>query len=77
MNKENARTRTKIRNIRTIAEFEDLINGVMITDEEREIMRLHYKENKTLSYIAYELGMSDATVKRKHKKILMKIGKLI
>lgn len=77
MDDENARTRNKVKNIRTVAEFEDLIGSAMITEEEREIMRMHYKDGKTLSYISYELGMSEATIKRKHRKILMKIGKLI
>lgn len=33
-------------------------------------------EQKTMAYIADELGMSEITVKKKHSKMLMKIGRM-
>ena len=48
----------------------------MLSEEEKTILRMHYKEQKPLCYIADELGMSEITVKKKHRKMLMKIGKL-
>ena len=48
----------------------------MLSEEERQILWLYYKDHKSLTYIADILGMSESTIKRKHKKLLMKIGKL-
>lgn len=76
MNKENAKTRDRIKQIETIEQFENLLNKLILSDEERNILILHYKEQKPLVYIADVLGMSESTVKRKHKKLLMKVGKL-
>ena len=76
MDKENAKTRRRLKQIETIEQFENILNKIMLFNEERMILTLHYKEQKSLTYIADELGMSEATVKRKHKKLLMKIGRL-
>lgn len=76
MDKENAKTRRRLKQIETIEQFENILNKIMLSNEERMILTLHYKEQKSLTYIADELGMSEATVKRKHKKLLMKIGRL-
>lgn len=48
----------------------------MLSEEEKKILWLHYKEQKTMAFIADELGMSEITVKKKHSKMLMKIGKM-
>lgn len=76
MDKGNARTRERLRQISSVKDFESLIEQTMLSDEEKKILWLHYKEQKTMSYIADELGMSEPTVKRKHSKMLMKIGKM-
>ena len=76
MDKENAKTRRRWKQIETIEQSENILNKIMLSNEERMILTLHYKEQKSLTYIADELGMSEATVKRKHKKLLMKIGRL-
>ena len=47
----------------------------MLSEEEKQILWMHYKEEKSLLYIADTLGMSETTIKKKHRKILMKIGK--
>ena len=49
---------------------------VMLSEEEKRILWLHYKEQKTMAFIADELGMSEITIKKKHSKMLMKIGKM-
>lgn len=75
MDKETIRTRNKIKQIGSMKDFELLLNSSVLSDEEKKIIEMHYKEQKTLTYIADVLGMSEATVKRKHKKVLMKLGK--
>ena len=76
MDKQTARTRSKLKQISSIEEFENILNGAMLSDEEKQLLELHYKEQKPLIYIADELGMSEATVKRKHRKLLMKLGRV-
>lgn len=76
MDKENARTRKKLKQIESVKDFEDLLNQTMISEEDKTILRMHYKEQKSLMYIADFLGMSEITVKKKHRKILLKIGKM-
>lgn len=77
MKAETARAKRKLKNIETVRYFEDLLNRMMISEEERKILTLIYKEQKTISYIADALGMSEANVKRKHHKLLMKVGKIL
>ena len=77
MDKENANTRNKIKQICSVKDFEEMLSDTMLSDEEKEVMRMIYKEQKTLGYIADHLGLSESSVKKKHRKILMKIGKRI
>ena len=74
MDKENAETRKKLKGISSVDEFRSILERTMLSDEEKQILILYYKEKKSLAYIADELGMSETTVKRKHRKMLMKLG---
>ena len=73
MDKENAETRKKLKGISTVDEFKNILDRTMLS-EEKQILLMHYKDKKSLTYIADELGMSEVTVKRKHRKMLMKLG---
>lgn len=75
MDKSTIKTRNKIKQIGSMKDFEILINSSVLSEEEKKIIEMHYKEQKTLMYIADELGMSESTVKRKHRNVLMKLGK--
>lgn len=76
MDKEKTATRNKLRQIHSVKDFESLLDQTMLSDEDKTILRLHYKDQKSLSYIADTLGMSEATVKKRHSKILLKVGKM-
>ena len=76
MDKENADTRKKLKGISSVDEFRSILERTMLSDEEKQILILYYKEKKSLAYIADELGMSEVTVKRKHRKMLMKLGSI-
>lgn len=76
MDKDNAIARKKLKQIHSVRDFESLLEHTMLSDEEKQILRLHYKDQKSLSCIADELGLSEVTVKKKHRKILLKIGKM-
>lgn len=77
MASEHIKTRRKIENIDTITDFNNLINQLMISPEQKEMMRLHYVEDKNFNYIADILGYSESAMKKWHTKILKKISKLI
>ena len=75
MDKSNINTRSKLKQITSVKDFENLLNQTMLSEEEKQILRIHYKEQKSLSFIGDTLGMSETTVKRKHRKALLKLGK--
>lgn len=77
MGKKNAETRTKLKDISSVKEFSDLMEQIMLSEEEKKILWMHYKEKKTLQCIADEIGLSEIAVKKKHRKMLMKIGRMI
>lgn len=52
-------------------------NKRMISDEEKELMRLHYIQKKDFRFIGDTLGYSEASIKAKHRKILKKLNKLL
>ena len=76
MNKEQREIRKKLKGITTVKQFEDMINSVLISDEERKILNLIYREQKPFSVVADEIGISERTLTRKHAKLLMKIGSM-
>ena len=81
MDKKNADTRKKLKQMSSVRDFESLFESLMeqtmLSEEEKKILWLHYKDQKTMAFIADELGMSEPTVKKKHSKLLMKIGGIV
>lgn len=77
MSSEHIQTRHKLQEVCDVSSFEDLLNSCILTDDERELMNLHYLKGKDFRYIADSLGFSESTIKRKHRKILGKVGKLM
>ena len=53
MDEETRRTRKRLKDIGSIEEFNDLLERTMLSIEEKQILILYYKEQKTLTYIAY------------------------
>lgn len=76
MDKESMNTRKKLRRISSVEDFEDLLEKTMLSEEERQLVILHYREQKPISYIADVMNMSETSVKRKHKKILNKMQRM-
>ena len=77
MNKERMEARNKLRNIILKTEFESLLEDYVLTDEDKELMRLHYLKGKDFRFIADALGYSETAIKKRHSKILTKVSKLI
>ena len=76
MDDDRKRTRDKIKNISTIKDFDDLLSQTMLNDDDIKIMEMIYKDSLPLGVIADKLCMSESTVKRKHKRILVKMSKM-
>lgn len=77
MTTEHIKTRRKIQDIAEVKTFEELIDGCMLDDETKELLRLHYIHGKDFRYIGDKLGYSEDTIKRKHQKALKKLSHII
>lgn len=76
MNNEQREVRKRLKGINTVKQFEEMLDSVLISEEERKILNLIYKEQKPFSIVADEIGISERTLTRKHAKLLMKIGSM-
>lgn len=74
---EHIDTRNKLKGIASISSFNSLINSTTLSATDRQILVLHYIDEKDFSYIGDMLGYSESTIKRRHKKALVKISKLL
>jgi RNA polymerase sigma factor (sigma-70 family) len=70
-------TRKKVQEIADISSFNDLINRTTLSDIDKQILVLHYIQEKDFRYIGDMLGFSESTIKKRHKKILVKLSKVL
>jgi RNA polymerase sigma factor (sigma-70 family) len=70
-------TRRKVKEIADISSFNSLINATTLSDTDKQILVLHYIDDKNFSYIGDMLGFSESTIKKRHKKILAKLSKVL
>lgn len=77
MKSEHIETRNKLKAIYDIKSFENLLENCILTDIEKEILRLHYLKGKDFQFIGDKLGFAEVTIKKKHKKCLQKLNKLL
>lgn len=69
-------TRRKLKDIPDISRFDDLLERSTLTDEDKELLRLHYLKGKDFCYIGDLLGYAETTIKKRHIKALAKLSKL-
>lgn len=74
---DHIKTRRKIRAIANIADFNDLLDRSTLSDEDKILIRMHYIERKTLTYIADMFGYAESTIKYRHRMALIKIGEIL
>lgn len=74
---EHIETRNRLKEIVEIQTFSDLLNRCILSEEDRQIMELHYLSGKDLRYIADLLGYSEGTIKKKHRRILKKLKQIL
>lgn len=77
MTSEHIKTRKKIRDIASISTFNDLLDESTLSTEDKEILRLHYLEDKDFRFIGDTLNLSEQTIKYRHKKALQKLNRLL
>ena len=70
-------TRKKVKEIADISSFNDLINRTTLSDIDKQILVLHYIQEKDFRFIGDMLGFSESTIKKRHKKILVKLSKVL
>lgn len=74
---EHIRTRNKLKSICLVTTFEGLLSQCTLSDTDKEILRMHYLQEKDFRFIGDTLGFSEATIKQRHRKALKKLSALI
>jgi len=69
-------TRKRLEAIPSVRRFDDLLNESTLSDEDKEILRLHYLKGKDFRYIGDTLGYAEITIKKRHVKALSKLSRL-
>ena len=77
MSSEHIQTRNKVKAIAEIATFNDLLDACVLTDEDKEMLRMHYLQGKDFRYIGDMLGFAESTIKKRHRKALKKLSKVL
>lgn len=73
---ETIETRKRLKDISSIITFNDLLEQSTLSATDKQILRLHYLEEKDFRYIGDILGYAEITIKKRHLKALKKISKL-
>lgn len=74
---EHIETRKKLKGIAEVSSFTSLINRATLSHVDKQILVLHYLDDKDFRYIGDILGYSESTIKKRHKKILAKLSKVL
>lgn len=77
MNDKNLVTRRKVQQIGSFSTLQELLDNSTLSDLDKEIMIAHYVKEKNFAYIGDELGYSESGIKKRHKRILNKLGQLL
>ena len=67
----------KVRSINKKVDFYNLLEESMLNENEKKMMEMYYVQNKSLEYIADELGYSSQGIAKMHKRILNKLESLL
>lgn len=67
-------TRRKLKDISLVSDFEHLLSLCTLSEEDKEILRLHYIHGKDFRFIGDSLGYAERTIKARHKRALRKLS---
>lgn len=74
---EYIKIKRKVKDIPDIRSFNGLLEASTLSDLDKEIIRMHYLQERDFSYIADVLGYNQKTIEARHKKALIKLSKLL
>lgn len=67
-------TRRKLKDISLVSDFEHLLGLCTLSEEDKDILRLHYIQGKDFRFIGDTLGYAERTIKARHKRALKKLS---
>lgn len=70
MNPKHKNKRKEIKSIKTISEYNEYIDSLKLTDEQKELMYYVFVNGYDYRLIADKLGVSEATIKSRMRKLL-------
>ena len=73
----NTTVQKALKEIPRLESFEQLLSESTLNELDKEILRMHYLDEKDFSYIADSLGYSESGIKKRHGKALKKLSSII
>ncbi len=77
MSSEHIETRQKIKDIARVDVFRELLDSCTLSDIDKQILCMHYLEERDYAYIGDVLGFSESGIKKRHRKALKKISRVL
>lgn len=77
MEESHREAKNKVKSINKRSTFNSILEDSMLSESEKEMMKLYYIDQKSFDFIADELGYSKAGILKMHKRALKKIESLI
>lgn len=71
---QHIETRRKLQDVALVADFEHILSLCTLSEEDKEILRMHYIQHKDFRLIGDTLGYAEKTIKERHKAALRKIA---
>lgn len=67
------KTRKALKELPEVSDLEFILNHVLLSKEDKMIIRMIYLEGRDINYISDTLGFSVSVIKTRHRKALSKI----
>lgn len=74
---EYIKIKHRVKDIPDIRSFNSLLEASTLSDLDKEILRMHYLQERDFGYIADMLGYNQKTIESRHRKALIKLSKLL
>ena len=74
---EHMKVKKRVQKIDKRSTFNSILEDSMLSEKEKEMMKMYYIEKKSFDYIADEMGYSKAGILKMHKRALNKLENLI
>lgn len=74
---DHIKTKHKLQEVASVKLFEKILSEAILSDTEKDFLRMLYLEKKDLRCVADTLGMSEGAAKKRHSKILKIVASVI